>query len=162
MDRAPHIIPVPRNHMREGRGFLAVAEGPYKRHCEGPHRPGWAPLAAASSSLGHSGPQRSQEPPWLGPASCLCEGAVAGRWQWDGCHRVILARAMEPRVSLRPERCCRMAGHHASSGRMESPSPPTQLCWEGNFRLLPASQQSGEVSSLALLSQLTRLSQLSL
>lgn len=47
----------------------------------------------------------------------LCVEPVAGRWQWDGCHHVILARAaMEPRVSLQPERCCWLAGDRARSG----------------------------------------------
>lgn len=123
--------------LEERREFLTVQRPPISGTAKGLRGRAGCRWLAATSSLGHLGPRPSRETPRLRPASGLCEGAgggaVAAGWL-PSCH--------PGPVCLQPERCCRMAGHHARPGRGDSPSPPTQLSWEGSFRhcRLPRSQ----------------------
>lgn len=90
----------------------------------------------------------------------LCVEPVAGRWQWDGCHHVILARAAS-RVPAAQE-VLPDGGRPCKVWLRGLAVPSHAAVLGGKFPILPASQKSGEVSSLALLSQLTRLSWISL
>lgn len=131
---SPHMIPVPWHwgSRRKGREFLTVAETPYKSR-KGAQRPGWVPLVAASSSLGHLGPRRSRETPGWARLPAFVREPVAGRWRWDGCHRVIPAGLACP---------CSPSG--AAGWRDTVQGLP-----EGTRRPLPRSSAGREISDTA-------------
>lgn len=158
MNRAPHRIPLPGHwgSWRKGREFLTVAKPLVSGATKGHGGRAGCCWLAASSSLGHLGPRPSREAPWLCPASGLCEGAAGGAvavgWL-PSCHPGP-RRHGGSRVPAAPE--VLPDGGTPCKVRLRGLAVPSHAAvLGGKFPILPASQKSGEVSSLALLSQLT-------
>lgn len=138
------------------------------------HR-GWAGHCwlAAGSALGHPWPWLNWETPWLCPASGLCAMSwcwsigggtvVASRWRRHGghvCHPGLgCARVSHPAV---PWEVLPDGGRPCEVWPRGLTVPSHAAVPGGKFPISLGSQKSGEVSALALLSQLTLPSCLSL
>lgn len=117
VDRAPHIdsTVAALGQLEERQGIPDCGRSPLNGTAKGLRGQAGCCWLAASSSLGHLGPRPSRETPRLRPASGLCAWS---QWRGGGSGMAAIMSSWPglPRVSLQPERCCRMAGDCARSG----------------------------------------------